>query len=98
MDELKTFCEDQSLKYSTLYPISNAKYNLKCKRSENRFIIDHVLISCCIRKCAKCSNPIDSVDNNSDHIVINLVLDINWDYSASSEISQLPSPAYEEAV
>ena len=43
--------------------------------------------------CKK-SNPIDSVDNNSDHIAINLILDINCDYFASSEISHQSRPAW----
>ena len=67
------------------------------QKSGSRSLIDHILISYNIRDCVKSCNSIDSVENNSDHIAINIELDINCDYFASSEISHLPRPAWYKA-
>ena len=74
---LRNFYNDQCLESSTLYPISNVKYTFQSKQSGCRSLIDHILVSANMRNCVKSSNPIDSVENNSDHIAINLVLDMN---------------------
>ena len=94
VNELKQFCIDQSLESCGFLPNSNINYTFECKKSGSRTLIDHVLISSNIRDHVKSCIPLDSVNNNSDHLAVRVELDVKCEYFSSKELSHKPKPAW----
>ena len=97
VNELKQFCRDQSLESCNFFECSDIEYSFECKMSGSRSLIDHVLVSSNIKEFVKSCNPIDSIDNSSDHIAINVKLNLNCKYFTSKEITHLPKIAWYKA-
>ena len=97
VEELTQFCLQESITPCVKLQCSNIEYTFECKRTGNRSIIDHVLLSDNMSELVHSYNTIDNIDNQSDHIAVIAELGLQCQYMKTDSIKAEPRIAWYKA-